>query len=91
MNRLDDLARRARDAVRRLPPLRFVARWYARRPFLTAWALLAAGMVLAVAVFGRDVGLTAGQHFALAGLTIPLAWLCTWIIFLEDGASDATG
>jgi hypothetical protein len=48
-------------------------------------------MVLAAAVFGRDVGLTAGQHVALAAVTIPLAWLCTWIIFLEDGVPDAGG
>ena len=74
-----------------MAPFRFIARCYARRPFLTAWALLALGMVLAVAVFGRDVGLTAGQHIALAGVTVPLAWLCTWIIFLEDGVPDATG
>ena len=91
MIRLNRLAGRAGDALRRLAPLRLVASWYARRPFVTSWALLAVGMVLAVAVFGRDVGLTAGQHIALAGVTIPLAWLCTWISFLEDGVPDATG
>jgi hypothetical protein len=76
---------RTRDALARLPPAGAVARAYRRRPFLTAWVFLAAGMVLAVLVFGRDVGLTLGQHAALAGLCLPLAWLCTWIIFLEGG------
>jgi hypothetical protein len=74
---------RLRDALRRA---------YARRPFLTAWLFLAGGMALAVLVFGRDVGLTAGQHATLAVLCLPLAWLCTWIVFLENGdASDGTG
>ena len=76
---------RARDALARLPPAGAFARAYRRRPFLTAWAFLATGMVLAVLVFGRDVGLTSGQHAALAVLCLPLAWLCTWIIFLEGG------
>jgi hypothetical protein len=82
---------RARDVLARLPPARAVARAYRRRPFLTAWVFLAAGMVLAVLVFGRDVGLTLGQHAALAVVCLPLAWLCTWIIFLESGEGDPRG
>ncbi|MGH2353672.1 MAG: hypothetical protein ACRDJN_18875, partial [Chloroflexota bacterium] len=64
-----------------------LSRWYDRRPFLTAWAFLAAGMVLVVILFGRDAGLTFRQHATLALLTIPLAWLCTWIVFLEETPS----
>jgi hypothetical protein len=76
----------------RLPALAALRRLYARRPFLTAWLFLATGMVLAVLVFGRDVGLTAAQHAALAALCLPLAWLCTWIIFQESGdAADGAG
>jgi hypothetical protein len=84
---------RAQDALRRLPLVPALARLYGRRPFLTAWMGLAAGMVLVVAVFGRDTGLTVGQHAALAAMCLPLAWLCTWIVFLEDGddAGDAGG
>jgi hypothetical protein len=83
---------RLRAAVARLLPVAALRRLYARRPFFTAWLLLATGMALAVLVFGRDVGLTAGQHALLATLCLPLAWLCTWIIFLESGdATDGAG
>ena len=85
-------ARHLADLLRRkLPPLRAVGDLYGRRPFLTAWLLLGAGMALAVLVFGRDVGLTFGQHAALTALTLPLAWLCTWIVFLESGEDGAAG
>jgi hypothetical protein len=76
---------RLRDSVARLPPVAALLRLYARRPFLCAWLVLGAGMVLAVLVFGRDVGLSATQHALLAVLCLPLAWLCTWIIFQESG------
>jgi hypothetical protein len=44
-------------------------------------------MVLLTVVFGRDVGLTLRQHATLAAITVGLAWLCTWIVFLEDAES----
>jgi hypothetical protein len=80
--------RRVREASGHLPPLRALNALYARRPFLTAWLLLALAMGLTVLVFGRDVGLTAGQHAALVALCLPLALLCTWIVFLEAGGGD---
>ena len=70
--------------LRRLPPLRLVSRWYVRRPFQTAWGLLAAGMLVLMAIFSTDVGFTLRQYAALSVATILLAGLCTWIIFLED-------
>jgi hypothetical protein len=83
---------RLQHAVARLPPAAALLRLYARRPFFTAWLFLATGMALAVLVFGRDVGLTAGQHAFLTALCLPLAWLCTWIVFLENGGeSDDAG
>jgi hypothetical protein len=83
---------RLQDAVARLPPAAALLRLYGRRPFFTAWLFLATGMALAVLVFGRDVGLTAGQHAFLTALCLPLAWLCTWIVFLESGGdSDDAG
>ena len=72
-----------------LRPVRFVAHWYERRPLLTSWICLAAGMVILVVLFGRDAGLTFGQHAALAGVTVAVAWLCAWIICLEDRESGA--
>jgi hypothetical protein len=83
---------RLQDAVARWPPVAPLLRFSARRPFLAAWGVLAGGMVLAVLVFGRDVGLSATQHGFLAVLCVPLAWLCTWIVFQESGdASDGSG
>jgi len=76
---------RLRESAARLPPAAALLRLYERRPFFTAWLVLAVGMALAVLVFGRDVGLTTAQHALLTLLCLPLAWLCTWIIFLESG------
>jgi hypothetical protein len=80
--------RRARESSGQLAPVRALSALYARRPFLTAWLLLALAMGLAVLLFGRDVGLTAGQHGALVALCPPLALLCTWIVFLETGPDE---
>ena len=81
--------RRAREAGGQLAPVRALTAVYARRPFLTAWLLLALAMGLAVILLGRDVGLTAGQHGALVALCLPLALLCTWIVSLETGPDEA--
>jgi len=53
-------------------------------PRLTAWAVLAVGMVVILVWSARDVGLTAGQWAALIAATIGLAGLCVWIIGWED-------
>ena len=83
--------RRAREAGGQLAPVRALTAVYARRPFLTAWLLLArlAVLLFAAALLGRDVGLTAGQHGALVALCLPLALLCTWIVSLETGPDEA--
>ncbi|MBI3972327.1 MAG: hypothetical protein HY332_13690 [Chloroflexi bacterium] len=74
-------------AGRSLPVIRALARWYERRPFLTLWGVLATGMVVMLVLFGRDAGLTLRQHVVLATVTVALAWLCTWIVFLDDADS----
>lgn len=51
---------------------------------LTAWIVLAAGMVAILLWSAKDVGLLPGQMFALAGATILVAGLCVWIIGWED-------
>lgn len=48
------------------------------------WAVLAVGMLLMLAVFSVDAGLTPRQFAAVAGATLLLAWLCAWVITLED-------
>ncbi len=67
-----------------LPLLGHIARWYVRRPFLTSWLLLAAGMVLLMTLFSLDAGLTSREYTAIAVATVALAWLCVWIVFLEE-------
>jgi protein-S-isoprenylcysteine O-methyltransferase Ste14 len=54
--------------------------WISRHPRLTAWAVLAAGMVIILIWSARTVGLLAGQWAALIVATVLLAGLCVWII-----------
>jgi hypothetical protein len=55
-----------------------------RHPRLTAWFVLAVGMVAILVWSARDVGLLAHQWAALIVATIGLAGLCVWIIGWED-------
>ena len=55
-----------------------------QHPRLTAWLVLAVGMVVILVWSARDVGLLAGQWAALIVATIGLAGLCVWIIGWED-------
>lgn len=54
--------------------------WVNRHPQLTAWIVLAVGMVAILLWAAKDVGLEAGQWAALILTTILLAGLCVWII-----------
>ena len=54
--------------------------WVSRHPQLTAWAVLAVGMVAILIWAAKDVGLETGQWAALIVATILLAGLCIWII-----------
>ncbi len=55
-----------------------------QHPQLTAWLVLAVGMVIILVWSARDVGLLPGQWAALIIATIGLAGLCVWIIGWED-------
>lgn len=55
-----------------------------RHPRLSAWVVLAIGMVAILVWSARDVGLLAHQWAALIVATIGLAGLCVWIIGWED-------
>jgi hypothetical protein len=71
--------------------LRWMRAAGARHPFRTAWLALAAGMLIVLALFSRGAGLTLRQQLFLATATVVLAWLCTWIIFLEhDDPADTS-
>lgn len=55
-----------------------------QHPRLTAWIVLAIGMVAILVWSARDVGLLPGQWAALIVATIAVAGLCVWIIGWED-------
>ncbi len=60
-------------------------RWVTRHPRLTAWLVLAAGMLIFLFIEGSDIGLTAGNWIALIIATVLVAGLCVWIVSWEDG------
>ena len=55
-----------------------------RHPQITAWIVLAIGMVIILVLTAREVGFTAGQRAALIVTTILLAGACVWIIGWGD-------
>jgi hypothetical protein len=57
--------------------------FYDRHPNLTAWALLAVGMVAVLVWSARDVGLVPTQWLWLVLATVLVAGLCAWIISWE--------
>lgn len=60
------------------------AAWVEAHPRLTAWIVLAAGMVILLVIEARDVGLLAGQWIALVVATVLVAGACIWIITWDD-------
>ena len=61
-----------------------IKKWAGEHPRLSAWAVLAVGMVIILIWSAKDVGLLVGQWVALIVATILLAGLCVWIIGWED-------
>jgi len=59
-----------------------------KHPRLSAWAVLALGMVVILIVSARNVGLAASQWAALIVATILLAGLCVWIIGWDDNEEE---
>lgn len=51
-----------------------------KHPQITAWIVLAFGMVIILVLSAREVGFTTGQWAALIVTTILLAGACVWII-----------
>ena len=58
--------------------------WAKAHPRLSAWIVLAIGMVAILAYEAKDVGLLPGQWAALVVATVAVAGLCVWIIGWED-------
>jgi hypothetical protein len=57
--------------------------WVKRHPQLSAWAVLALGMVTILVWEARDVGLLPGQWAALIVAVVLVAGACVWIIGWE--------
>lgn len=55
-----------------------------KHPNLSAWIVLALGMVLILVYEARDVGLQTSQWFWLIVVTILVAGACIWIISWGD-------
>jgi hypothetical protein len=66
-----------------------IKEWASRHPRLTAWAVLAVGMVIILILSARNVGLEVMQWVALIVATVLLAGLCVWIIGWDDDAEEA--
>lgn len=59
-------------------------KWVMQRPRLSAWVVLAAGMVALLVYEARNVGLLPSQWIALIFATVLVAGACIWIISWED-------
>lgn len=68
-----------------------VVDWAKAHPKLSAWIVLAIGMVAILVYEARDVGLLAGQWAALVVATTAVAGLCVWIIGWEDDDEPEEG
>lgn len=60
-------------------------------PQITAWIVLAIGMVIILVLSARQVGFTASQWAALIVTTILLAGACVWIIGWGEDEADEVG
>ncbi len=58
--------------------------WVSKHPNLTAWFVLALGMVILLVIEARDVGLETSQWFWLTIITILVAGAAIWIISWGD-------
>ena len=58
--------------------------WIQNHPNLSAWFVLALGMVILVVFAARDIGLLPIQWFWLVIITTLVAGACIWIIGWDD-------
>jgi len=65
-----------------------IKNWIKEHPNLTAWTVLALGMVLILIWEARDVGLATSQWFWLLVVTIAVAGACIWIISWGDDEEE---
>ena len=65
-----------------------IKNWVRAHPNLTAWLVLAIGMVAILVWEARDVGLENMQWFWLVVVTVLVAGACIWIISWGDDEED---
>ena len=61
-----------------------IKNWITQHPNLSAWFVLALGMVILLVIEARDVGLETSQWFWLIFITILVAGACIWIVSWGD-------
>lgn len=66
-----------------------VKNWIMAHPNLSAWFVLALGMVLLLLYEARNVGLQGSQWFWLIVITVLVAGACIWIISWGDDEEGA--
>jgi protein-S-isoprenylcysteine O-methyltransferase Ste14 len=71
-------------------PLGPLVGWIERHPRLSAWIVLALGMIILLVIEARDVGLLPTQWIALIVATALVAGACIWIISWEDEDEEET-
>jgi hypothetical protein len=57
--------------------------FFARRPRLTTWLILALAMLVIFCAASGGAGLLPAQRLALAGVVVLLAGACAWIIYWD--------
>lgn len=67
-----------------------IKRWISNHPNLTAWFVLALGMVILLLIEARDVGLETSQWFWLIVITVLVAGAAIWIITWGDDEEPAS-
>ncbi len=65
--------------------------WISDHPNLSAWIVLAVGMVAILVYEARDVGLQGLQWFWLIIITTLVAGACIWIISWGDDEEEGNG
>ncbi len=65
-----------------------IKNWIKAHPNITAWIVLALGMVAILVWEARDVGLAANQWFWLIVVTVLVAGSCIWIISWGDDEEE---
>ena len=68
-----------------------IKNWIKSHPNLTAWIVLAIGMVAILIWEARDVGLEGMQWFWLILVTVLVAGACIWIISWGDDEEEVEG